>query len=594
MEIETLTELLEVSRGERPADLFIRGGRLINVYSGEIYPANLAIYHDRIAYSGPSEAALGPDTRLIEAGGRYLCPGYIEPHAHPWVGYNPVTLAGKILPLGMTAMVCDNLFFYHQMGVEGFAAMARDLSRLPLRIYWAARNIPQSAAPNQEEEFSLERISALLGQPEVIAMAEVTRWPALYAGDRKILEKILAARERGKRVDGHTAGASAERLNVIAAAGVDACHEAIKASEVFDRLRLGFWVMLRHSSLRQDFEALIPALTESGVDTSRVMLTTDGSSPSFIAKHGGTDDLLRLAVSLGVQPVKAIQMCTLNPATFYGLDQELGGIAPGRRADILILPDLKNFRPDLVVAGGQVAAKDGRLEFRLAEPDWDSYGGRPLLDNSTGWMDRPEIFAVPAPPENDPAGGRTADFPVIDLAMNVITRRIDLSFPVTGGVLDPSVHPGLLHICLVDQAGHWIARGFIRGLADRLEGFASTYNTAQGILVIGSDRKSMAQALREVARMDGGLALVEDSRVVYRMPLPIAGMMTSLDFDELAGRFEELVELFRARGYRHHDPFYTLLFITCDFLPDIKITPSGIMDVKNYRVIYPAKNVSPL
>ncbi len=591
MELEALRELQEVSRGERPADLLIRGGRLINVYSGEIYPANLAVYRDRIAYVGPSDQAAGPKTSVIEAGGRYLCPGYIEPHAHPWVGYNPVTLAEKILPLGTTALVCDSIFFYHQMGARGFAALARDLGRLPVGVWWAARNVPQSATPNEIEEFSLDNVSDLLDLPEVIAMAEITRWTALHRGDPAVLAKILAARARGKRVDGHTAGASAERLNALAAAGVSACHEAIKASEAIDRLRLGFWVMLRQSSLRPDFEALIPGLIESGVDLGRVMLTTDGSSPPFIAEHGFTDGLLRLGVSLGLDPVKAIQMCTLNPATFFGLDQEIGGLAPGRRADILILPDLTDFRPDLVIAGGRLAAKEGRLQLEIPHPDWDSYGGRPVFDNSTRWMNRPETFGVPAP--DGAAEGEPVSFPVIDLVMNVITRRADLELPVRGGFLDPSGHPGLLHICLVDRAGRWITRGFIRGLAGRLEGFASTYNTTQGILAMGTDRQSMATALADVARMNGGIALVEEGRPIYRLPLPIAGMMNDLGFDEMVGRIGELREILEARGYPYHDPLYTMLFITCDFLPDIKITPAGIMDIKNYRVIHPVRPLAP-
>lgn len=592
-EADALKRLLEVSRGERSADLFIRGGRLINVYSGEIYPANLAVSGGRIAYAGPSEHAVGPDTRLIEAEGHYLSPGYIEPHAHPSIGYNPVTLAEKILPLGTTTAVCDDFFFRTTMTTDAFESLIFELSRLPLNIYWMARCVHPSLVHDEtgadgQEAFALGQLTALLDRPDFIATAEITRWPAICSGDPDILKKILAARLRRKRVDGHTAGASAARLNSLAAAGVSSCHEAITAGEVLDRLRLGFWVLLRNSSLRPDLKNLLSALTESGADTGRVMMTTDGPIPPAVEETGFTDGLLRLAVSRGLSPIKALQMCTLNPAAFFGLDQEIGGLAPGRRADILILPDLKDFRPDVVIAGGRITAELGRMTTGLKQPDWHSFGTQPAYNLPIDWAELPRAFAVPAPASSGTPEAKRADFPVIDLIRNVISRRADIELSVLEGLLDPSSSPGVLHISLIDRDRRRITRGFIRGLADNLEGLATTFTTSLGILAIGSERRSMAQATRRVVEMGGGLAIVEDGKILFELPLPIAGLMSPLKFGELASRLRHFDKIIKGRGYRFHDPLYSLLFITCDFLPGLRITPAGLLDVKDYRIVRPA------
>jgi adenine deaminase len=249
--------LIETARGDRPADLFVRGGTIANVYSGELHEGNVAVTEGRIAYVGGGERAVGPDTRTIDATGKIVAPGYVEAHFHPWVLYNPVSLVGGVLPLGTTTIVSDNLFFFMQMGPDGFAAMADDLRDLPLLYLWTARLTSQSKFPGEEEMFSPERVGPLLRRDDVIGTAEVTRWPALSAGAPALISGIRAAKALGKIADGHTGGASESRLQPVAAAGIDADHEAISKREVLNRLRLGVWTMLRNSSLRPDLPELL-------------------------------------------------------------------------------------------------------------------------------------------------------------------------------------------------------------------------------------------------------------------------------------------------------------------------------------------------
>ena len=333
--------------------------------------------------------------------------------------------------------------------------------------------------------------------------ADLTRWPEIWRSNSCALDGIARARALGKRADGHTAGASYEKLNAIAAAGISACHEAITPAEVVDRLRLGLWTMLRHSSLRPDMPALAQAITEMHADTRRLMLTVDGPAPGFIAGRGFIDEALRQIVAAGVPPVTAIQMATINPATYYHLDEELGGIAPGRLANLVLLPDLENFRPVRAIVGGHDAFHDGHLSVDLPALDWDALGMRPSFANAANRATKP--------PEN---------LPVIEFVSNVITRA--------GGFHPYPAHPddawpeGLLLAILQDRGDRWAAFCWLRGFAPALEALATTYNTTTHLLAIGRNFPAIRRAIETVSHMGGGIATADG----WQFPLPIAGMMS--------------------------------------------------------------------
>lgn len=578
MTVQELQQVVEVAAGRRPADLYIANGRLVNVYSGEIYPADVAVSGGRVAYVGPARPLAGPGTRVIDAAGDYLAPGFVEPHAHPWSIYNPVTLLAANLARGTTTLVYDDLFFFLQAGPDNLARLAGWLDALPGQVFWAARLLHQSQDPEEELIFSKQNLTTALDLPQVISVAEITRWPRLLGQDARLLELIAAAREKGLRVDGHTAGCSGWRLNAVAGL-VDSCHEAIQADEVAERLRLGLWVMLRHSSLRPDLPELLRAITRDGLPTERLMLTCDAAGPSFAAREGFQDGLLRVAVAEGLDPLTALRMVTLNPAAYLGLEREVGSIAPGRRADILLLPDLREFRPRLVLAGGRVVAEEGRLLVDLPQPDWQALGLSRDLPRPSRLAD-PGLYGVPA--------GEAREFPVIDLVAAVLTRRRDLWLEARDGFLEPG--EGMLHCALLDRRGRWVANGMLQGMGGRLEGLATTYNTASQLLVLGRDRLAMARAARRVAEMGGGLVLVEDGRTGLEMPLEAGGMMSTLPLAEAAAAAARVEEAAARLGYPYHDFFYTLLFLVCDFLPGPRLTARGVIEVKDGRVLFPARS----
>ncbi|MCL6639235.1 MAG: amidohydrolase family protein [Firmicutes bacterium] len=575
--VEALRRLLDVAAGRREADLYIEGGKLVNVFTGEIYPANVAVGGGRIAYVGGSKKMVGPETTVLSAAGHYLCPALIEPHYHPWLILNPVCLAETALCRGITTIVCDDLFLFVNLGVDGFLKLAGALDGLPVRYLWMARVLHQSPDLREDTLFSLPTLKKLFADPHIVKVAEITRWPLIVEGDRSLLEKICLAGESGIGVEGHTAGCNYDKLNAVAAAGVESCHEAITAGEVAQRLRLGFWTLLRHSSLRPDLPELLRAVTEERLPTGRMMFTADGSGPAFIAREGLVDGMLRTAVKAGVDPVQALQMATINPAVYLGLEREAGSIAPGRRADILLVPDLRSFTPATVISRGKVAAVAGKPVEPAAAPDWDEIGLKAVLpERST--VDSPSLYGVPS--------DRPAVFPVIEAVSAVITRRSDRFLESWGGFLER--REDMLYCTLIDRFGKWATNGFVSGIGE-MEAFASSVNTSYNLLVLGTDRASMARAAALVVEMGGGMALIEGGEVSYSFPLPLGGMMSDGPFPVLAGRVAELERRVGRLGYPFNDFLYTILFLVCDFLPGLRITASGILDVKTGQVLVPAR-----
>lgn len=581
---EEHARLIETARGERPAELFVRGGTIANVYSGELHAGNVAVTGGRIAYVGEGEGAIGPETLVVEAAGMVVAPGYVEAHFHPWVLYNPVSLVEAVLPLGTTTIFADNLFFYMQMGPDGFRAMIEDLKELPLTYLWMARLTSQAMFPGEDEMFALEKVEPLLRRDDVVGTAEVTRWPALAAGDPNLVAGIRAAKALGKIVDGHTGGASEARLQPVVAAGIDADHEAITKREVLNRLRLGVWTMLRNSSLRPDLPELLRAVTEDGVSTQRLMMTTDGPSPEFLADCGLMDGMLRVAVENGVPPIQALQMVTINPATLFRIDGQVGGLGIGRRADILLLPDLESFRPEIVITQGRVVAENGKLTSPPPRVDWSRYGSRPSFHQGLDLAD-PDLYPLRA-------GGEEAEMPVLHLGTAVISERREARVRVRDGRVALDGQQGLLHAALVDRGGAWISRALVSGFADDLDGLASTYNTTTQTLVLGRDPAAMARAAGRVEELGGGIVVVKGGEVTYEISLPITGMMSDRPFTEVVELNRRLTRAVTEAGYGHHDILYTLLFLTCDFLPSLRLTPLGLLDAKSSRVLIPVETLN--
>src|SRR6266545_3941704 len=508
MWVRERVELTAVARGAAKADRYVGGGLLLNVYTGEVYPANVAIKGGRVAYVGSRDDMVGARTEIIDAAGRTLVPGYIEPHAHPWNLATPAALARHVLPLGTTTIFGDTLTVYELGGLRGFETAAAALARGPLKFYWLIRPHGQSRTEDEARRFPVGAIRRMLANTWSAAIGEVTRWPDVLAGRRDLLERLALAAAAGKRIEGHTAGAF-----------------------------------------------------------GRLMLTTDGSTSAFVVEHGFVDNLVRLALEEGVPPVEAYRMVTLNPATYYGKDADLGGIAPGRYADILLLEDLLEPRPAAVIARGRLVAREGRLLARVPEPPWRRIFTAASTRFDRSWRVRPEEF--------DLGPGAV---PVLRLVSAVITT-----------LEERPLGAGDLHAALLDRSGAWITTAALAGFAPELDGLAATLSTDYQILALGRRREAMARAVNRLLQLKGGVVLVDRERIAFELPLPIGGVMAPEPLAELARREEELKSLLNARGHVFHDPLFTLYFMVADFLPSVRLSARGVWDVKRARIIRPSR-----
>jgi adenine deaminase len=563
---------MRVALGQEPADLFVRGGTVVNVYSGELVPANVAVLGDRIAYVGPSEEAVGPETEAVDATNLFVAPGWVEPHSHAYLYYNPASLAEAVLPGGTTTIVSDDLVFSMLGGAATSRTVMDACARLPVRYLWYARPEPASPVERGEDFFDNDRLREVLDHPLAAGVGEAPAWARFLQSEEAPLGvAIIEANLRGLVADGHTTGARDGKLAALVAAGLRSCHEAITADEALERLRLGLWTPLRHSSLRPDLPELLRVITEEGVDTSRLVITTDGPEPGAISEHGYLDGLLRLAVEAGVPPVRAIQMATVNAATYLYLDDHLGGVAPGRLADLVLLSDLSSFRPRLVVAGGKITAREGELVGPAPLIDWEPLGLQ-LEFRQGPWIEAPDLYDVEL-------GER---LPVIEFVSDVITRP-GKSPP--GGELPE----GYLRAVHLTRDGRWATRSLVRNLASDLDGFATTATSSGHVLVFGRDPRAMALAASRVRALGGGVVIASGEHIVWEAALPLGGIMAPGSFAEALSVAEELKARLRGAGYPFSDPLYSLLFLTADFLPGPRLARSGVLDARTGEVVREAE-----
>lgn len=578
------------TQGERKelkgTDLILEGGKVLNVYSGEILESTVAVRGEKIWYVGPRRLREEGSLRL-DMSRKLLVPGYVEPHCHPWNIYNPVSFGEEACRLGTTTLVCDNLFFYMLMGVEGFESFMDALSKMPVKFFWFIRVVPQTPMENEETLFSFSNLERVLRHPLSLSIGEITRWKELVHGNPKILRIISFARKLRKRVDGHTAGAKFESLSVISRNGVESCHESISADEALERLRLGLHVMLRESSLRQDLRDLLKMVRENPSCARRAMITTDSSTPAYQLQSGMTDRLIRIAMEEGIDPLEAYRMTTLNPATYFGLEDRIGGIAPGRDADILVLSDLHHPTPEMVISKGRIVAEDSALIRPFPDVDLKGFFATPAARIKNDWVANTDFFEIPC----GGSGARTMRFPVIRLVNAVITRVESVEFPIREGCVDVSRKDGFCWVATLNRDGKWVANGVIKEYADRVEGIASTFNTAMEILAIGRSPEAMAKAVNRVLQMGGGIAAFEGGKIAFEFALPLGGMMSDRPMQELAEKDTALKKFLFERGYPFHDPLYTFIFLPNDFLPEVRINRRGVVDIKRDEVLWPARNL---
>jgi len=561
-------ELLAVARGDEPADLLFTNARVVNVFTGEVEETGVAVAGGRIAGVGSGYEG----RQVADLAGRYLVPGLVDAHVHIESSMvTPPEFARAVLPRGTTTAVTDPHEIANVHGLEGIRYMLAASEDLPLMVYVMASScVPATHMGTAGAELDAEALASL-DHPRVLGLAELMNFPGAIHGDDGVLAKLDAF--AGRVVDGHAPGVTGKALNAYAAAGPASDHECTTAEEAAEKLRRGLYVFFRQATNAQNLRDLLPALTPS--NSRRVALCTDDRQPPDLLDEGGIDAMLRLAIAEGVDPVEAIRLATLNPAEYFGL-ADRGAVAPGRRADLVVVEDLHDFQALAVYVAGRPVARDGAVLDGVIP---DAPRATPPAPSMRVDWDRVDL-AIPAD------GGRARVIRAIP--DQIVTGRDKAEPKVRDGVVVADPERDLLKIAVVERhtGSGRVGLGLVAGIGLREGAIAGTVaHDHHNIIAIGAEDTDMLTAVRAVAAMDGGLAVVRDGAVAASLPLPVGGLMSSEPIEDVREGLDAVVGAARDLGSPLHDPFMAMSFLGLEVIPTLKITDRGLVDVEAFEPV---------
>ena len=563
-----MSNIINVARGFEKADLVIKNANIVNVLSEEIHKADIAIKDGIIAgigenYSGEKE---------IDIQGAYVIPSFIDGHVHlESTMMLPSEFAKVALPAGTTTVIIDPHEISNVLGLHGISFMHEAVKNLPLDVYTMLPScVP--ATPFETSGFDLNSydLSLLIDKPWVLGLAEMMNFPGVLNQDNNVMAKLELAKSRGKCIDGHAPYLHGKDLCAYIASGVKSDHECTTPDEAVEKLRLGMYVMIREGTAAKDLDALMPVLKTC--NTRKCIFVTDDRHPADLKEH--INGMVRRAVEAGVDPVKAVQIASLNTAEYFGL-KNLGAIAPGYKADLLILPDLKTFKPDLVIKNGVVAAENGKLIAEL--PENEALAVRNSVN--VRWI-TPEDFRIEA------NGSKVTALEVIP--HQLITKSVVSEVKIEDGNAVSNIDNDTLKICVIERhrATGNIGKGFVKGFNLKCGAIASTVaHDSHNMIVIGTNDADMYAAAVALIKCKGGKVVVKDGEVISELPLPIAGLMSDRNFDYVVNKCEELNKTAHSIGCRIEDPFMTMGFLSLPVIPELKVTDKGVFDTNKFDFI---------
>ena len=582
---ETTPLLIDVATGRRPAETVVRNGRWVNVHSGEIVAGtDVAIIAGRFAAVGPDLSyAIGPDTQVIDAEGRYLVPGLCDAHMHVESGMVTVTeFCRAVIPHGTTSMFVDPHEIANVLGTRGVRLMHDEAAAMPISVYVQAPSCVPSA-PGLETPgatISPEDVAEMLTWPNIIGLGEMMNFPGVAANDPKMLAEIAATQRASKTVGGHYASPDLGKpFYGYVAGGPADDHEGTRVEDAIARVRLGMRAMLRLGSAWFDVAPQVKAITELGLDSRNFVLCTDDSHSGTLVNDGHMNRVVRHAIACGLKPITAIQMATLNTATHFGLERELGSITPGRRADLIITADLVSLPIELVMAQGKVLAENGVLTAPLepyAYPDFakETVHLQPLTAES---------FAIHAPTGKNAVTAR-----VIGVIENQApTRALERTVPVEDGLVVADRAGDVAQIALVERhlGTGAVVNALVSGFGYDVDcAVASTVaHDSHQMIVVGTNRDDMAVAANRLGEVGGGAIVVSKGEVLALVELPIAGLMSDERAQVVAQKAEQLVQAMRACGCTLNNAFMQHSLLALVVIPELRISDKGLIDVRTFE-----------
>ena len=582
---EEAPHLVAVAAGRTPADTVVRGGKLVNVHTREILDGwQVAIAHGRFAYVGVDAShCIGPDTTVVEADGRYLIPGLCDGHMHIESGMlTPAEFAAAVIPHGTTTMFTDPHEIANVLGLDGVRMMHDEALMQPVNIYTQMPSCAPSA-PGLETtgfEISAADVAEAMAWPGIIGLGEMMNFPGVINGDPQMLAEIAATMNAGKTVGGHYASPDKGiPFAAYVAGGPADDHEGTAEADAIARVRLGMKSMMRLGSAWYDVESQITAVTQKGLDPRNFILCTDDCMAGTLVNDGHMNRVVRHAIDCGCDPVVALQMATINTATHFGLERELGSISPGRRADLILTSDLKSLPIEHVIARGQTVAMDGKITVDCPHYDWPDAARQTVhLGKALGAAD----FEIAVP-----EGRETVTAKVIGVVENQApTEVLTAALPVTNGVVQGQ--GDVCQIALVERhrATGDVVNGFVSGFGytGKMAMASTVAHDSHHMIVVGTDRDMMAAAANRLGEVGGGVSVWKDGKEIALVKLPIAGLMSDQPAAEVAANADQMVAAMAACGCTLNNAYMQHSLLALVVIPALRISDLGLVDVTKFEI----------
>lgn len=579
-----MEEVLKASLGFEKADVVIEGSKLINVATGEIYESSIAIKYGTIIDVGEVEDLKSTSSKIIEADGLYVAPGFIDAHVH--VESSHLTIAGfaeAAIPHGTVATVVDPHEIANVMGLEGVKAMIDEAEAFPFKVYFMAPScVPSSSFETSGSKLGLGEVEVLLDRKEVLGLAEVMNYPEVLRMDGDTLAKIKLALERGKLIDGHCPNLRGRKLSAYLTAGARSDHESLSVDEAIEKLRKGAYLMVREGSSAKSLESILKEVVRQGLDLRRVMLVTDDIDARDLIQ-GHLNVLVAKAVGLGIDPIEAIRMVTLNPSNCFNLERRVGLVAPGWRANLVLLQDLKKFKVYGTLVDGSLLALRGTMltglvRKRYPEAFHHSVKLQPILD--------PLIFAIKVPLKKGIARVRV----MVVKADTIVAEGAIATLDVEEGLVWPKQDVDVLQAGVVERH-HGTGRlglGFISGLGMEKGAVASSYaHDSHNIIVAGASWRDMCLAVNKLIELQGGCVVVAENKVEAVVRLEVAGLMSYGKPLDVAEAFSKVQDVLKSLGCKLPSPLQTLSFISLPVISHLRLTDRGLIDVEARAFVEP-------
>ncbi len=562
-------DFIAVALGETKADLVIKNAKIVNVLTEEIYESEVAIVKGRIAGVGKSYQG----EKEIDLKGAYLTPGFIDGHVHIESSMMlPHRFAQAVVPAGTTTVIIDPHEIANVLGLHGISFMHAATRELPLRVYTMLPScVPATPFETSGFELNAYDLSLLMDSDWVLGLAEMMNFPGVIHRDKNVMAKIDLALKNQKRVDGHAPKVSGKDLCAYIASGVTSDHECTDPQQAIEKLRQGMYIMVREGTAAKDLDALMPILLHD--NNRKIMFVTDDRHPEDLTIH--INGMVQRAVENRVNPIKAIQMASLNTAEYFKI-QDLGAIAPGYRADFNVFENLQEFtKPLMVFKGGEVVAESGKLIEDLENIEIPATRG----SVNVGWLED-DCFQIEA------KGKKAKAIEIIP--HQLITKETVVNIKEKDGFAVSNIDEDVLKICVVERhrASGNIGKGFVKGFGIKEGAIASTVaHDSHNMIIIGTNDKDMLLAQKELVKSQGGKVVIKNGEVLAKLPLPVAGLMSDKDINYVTEQSEALNKAAKEIGCVVDDPFMTMGFLSLPVIPEIKITDKGIFSTNGFKFI---------